>query len=211
MEIIAFAIITELLMVNRKMDMECLFVKEIYFANCMRSLPRFVRRLATSTALIAAIGTAQAQTARPGLPVAQAPVAAAPAQIQTPSPEAMIIMIRSSIVALSQANVTNNYTVLNALGSRAFRTNNPPQQLAAVFRSFRDNNIDLSPVVYINPQLTAQPSLRDGKLHLVGNFPSSPLQVNFDLTFEPDAGMWKLFGLGVNLSQAPQAAAPPPR
>jgi hypothetical protein len=122
-------------------------------------------------------------------------------QVQLPPPEAMIILIRSSIVALSQANVTNNYTVLNTLGSRTFRASNSPTQLAKVFESFRANKVDLTPVVYINPQLTVQPSLDNGRMRLIGNFPSEPMQVNFDLTFEPDEGTWKLFGLGVNLSQ----------
>ena len=132
------------------------------------------------------------------------PHAQGPATVQLPPPEVMVIMIRSSIIALSQANVTNNYTVLNALGSRNFQANNSPQQLAVTFKSFRDNHIDLSPVTYLNPQLTAQPTITNGRLRLIGMFASKPMQVNFDLTFEPETGVWKLFGLGVNLSAAPQ-------
>ena len=131
-------------------------------------------------------------------------VAARPAQAaQLPAQEAMVILIRSSLVALGQANVTNNYSVLNALGSENFRRANPSPRLATVFESFRTNNIDLSPVVYLQPQLTAAPTLEKGRLRLVGVVPSKPMQVNFDLTFEPDRGTWKLFGLGVNLTAAP--------
>ncbi len=144
---------------------------------------------------------ASAKTAKPAPPPSQAPKAA-----QLPSPEAMLILIRASLVALSQANVTNNYTVLNALGSATFRTANPPQQLATIFAPFRTNRIDLSPVVYLNPQLSVQPKLENGRMRLVGIFPSRPMQVNFDLSFEPDQGSWKLFGLGVNLTPAPAPA-----
>jgi hypothetical protein len=139
--------------------------------------------------------------------------AAAPkpvAQPQLPPPEAMIILIRSSLVALSQANLTNNYTVLNNLGSQGFRAANSPIQLAQRFSAFRDNRIDMNPVVFLTPQLTQQPSIVNGKMRLVGFFPSSPMQVNYDLTFEPDQGTWKLFGIGVNLAQT-QASAPASR
>ena len=143
------------------------------------------------------------QSARPAL----APEAASP-KIQMPPPEAMIIMIRSSLVALSQANVTNNYTVLNQLGSDNFRSTNPPARLAQLFGSFRSNQIDLAPVVFVTPQLSQQPRIADGKLHLVGNFPTAPMRVDFDLRFEPSGGIWKLFGLEVNLNRAAPTAAP---
>jgi hypothetical protein len=131
-----------------------------------------------------------------------APTAPAPAQIQMPAPEAMIIMIRASLVALSQANVTNNYSVLNALGSDNFRQANPPARLAELFAPFRTNNIDLAPVVFVTPQLSQQPKIVDGRLRLIGFFPTQPMQVNYDIQYEPSGGMWKLFGLSVNLNAA---------
>lgn len=152
----------------------------------------------------ASLHAQQAQAPRPNVPGPQAPT-----QLQLPAQEALVIMIRSSIVALSQANVTNNYTVLNALGSRNFRAANSPARLANVFQSYRANRIDLSPVVFLNPQLIAQPTISNGKLRLIGIFPSKPLQVNFDLTFEPEDGVWKILGLSVNLSQAPAPKTPP--
>jgi hypothetical protein len=128
------------------------------------------------------------------------------AQIQMPPPEAMIIMIRSSLVALSQANTTNNYQVLSALGSNNFRQANPPARLAQLFAPFRNNNIDLAPVVFVTPQLSQQPKIEDGKLRLAGYFPTQPMRVNYDLVFEPAAGVWKLFGLSVNLDSVVKPA-----
>lgn len=136
-------------------------------------------------------------------PAAQAPVRREPV---LPTPEAMIVLIRSSLVALSQANTTNNYTVLNALGSQDFRAANPPARLAQIFSGFRANNIDLTPVTFVTPQLTQQPVMSGGRMRLVGHFPTQPMQVNFDLQFEPSAGSWKLFGLGVNLAQGGKPA-----
>jgi hypothetical protein len=129
-------------------------------------------------------------------------------QLQVPPPESMVIMIRSSLLALSQANQTNNYAVLNALGSDSFRTTNPPQRLSENFAAFRANRIDLSPVSLINPQLSAQPAIVDGRLRLVGFFPSQPMQVNYDLSYEASAGTWKLHGLAVNLTSVHKQADP---
>jgi hypothetical protein len=141
----------------------------------------------------------------------KAPAPKPVAQPQLPPPEAMIILIRSSLVALSQANLTNNYSVLTNLGSQGFRVANPPAQLAQRFSAFRDNRIDMNPVVFLTPQLTQQPSVLNGKMRLVGFFPSAPMQVNYDLTFEPDQGTWKLFGISVNLASSQAQAAASPR
>jgi hypothetical protein len=156
--------------------------------------------------VIAADAKKPVVTAQAPAPFALAPVAQAPvAQIQMPPPEAMIIMIRSSLVALSQANVTNNYQVLNALGSDSFRNANSPARLAELFAPFRTNKIDLAPVVFVTPQLSQQPSLNNGKLRLTGYFPTQPMRVDYDLQFEPSGGIWKLYGISVNLNQTPPA------
>ncbi len=141
------------------------------------------------------------QIAAKGARPVAAQVAPAAAAIKLPPPEAMIIMIRSSLVALSQANLTNNYAVLSGLGSPNFRAANPPQRLGQVFESFRTNRIDLNPVVFVTPQLTTQPVIQNGRLRLTGYFPTAPMRVNYDLQFEPEQGQWKLFSLGVNLDR----------
>ena len=109
-------------------------------------------------------------------------------------------MIRSSLVALAHANQTGNYSVLNALGSANFRAANPPANLAQTFANYRTNRIDLSPILYLAPQLSYQPAIQDGRLRLTGFFPSQPMRVNFDLSFEPEQGGWRLFGISVNLA-----------
>jgi hypothetical protein len=147
-----------------------------------------------------------AQAARPAPAVPQGQ------RVALPPPEAMVILIRSSVVALSHANLTNNYSVLSGLGSPSFRAANPPARLAQIFAPFRSNSIDMNPVVYVTPQLTQQPTIQNGKMRLVGFFPTQPMKVDFDLQFEPTDGMWRLFGLAVNLVQPkPVAAKPAPK
>lgn len=166
----------------------------------------------SNAALLAQVGSTSAPHKMQGR--ADSGQVAAPQQrLALPPPEAMIILIRSSLVALSQANQTGNYTVLNQLGSANFRRNNTPDRLAQIFAPFRSNNIDLSVVVFVTPQLTEAPRFENGRLRLIGYFPTQPMRVAFDLMFEPDNGQWKLFGLGVDLEQVAAASRPiqPPR
>jgi hypothetical protein len=122
--------------------------------------------------------------------------------LQVPAPETQLIMIRSTLLALTQANSSNNYTVLNALGSPTFRNSNTPTRLAQVFESFRANNIDMAPLALVMPQATQPPRIENGRLRMVGLFPTQPLSVKYDLMYEPVAGLWRLYGLSVNLDRA---------
>lgn len=127
----------------------------------------------------------------------------APAEPPVPSPEAITIFVRSALSALDQANMTNNYSVLYQMGSANFRKTTTPEQLSQAFKWYRDNRaaggIDLAPVMVLPPQLSVEPTVKNGQLHLVGFFPSKPMQVNYDLNYEVEGGSWRLSGLAVNL------------
>jgi hypothetical protein len=136
-------------------------------------------------------------------------------QAQAPKPaqidrNGVLILIRETLLALDQANKTGNYTVLRDLGSPEFQ-GNTAARLAEIFVQQRKDNIDLSGVAVIDPQLTLLPQIEaNGMMHMTGFFPSVPTQVNFELMFAPVGGRWKLFGLSVSFGQAaPQAPQPP--
>lgn len=141
---------------------------------------------------------------------AQAPAAAPkPAQIDR---NGVIILIRSALLALDQANKTGNYTVLRDLGAPGFQVNTAAR-LAEIFAAQRRDNVDLSGVAVIDPQLSLLPQIEaNGMMKMAGFFPSVPTQVNFELAYAPVNGQWRLFGISVNLgSSAPvPPAAPPP-
>lgn len=132
-----------------------------------------------------------------------------PAQIDR---NGVIILIREALLALDQANKTGNYSVLRDLGSPAFQNNNPAR-LAEIFAKQRNENVDLSGVAVIDPQLTLLPQIEaSGLLHMTGFFPSVPTQVNFDLAYAAVNGQWRLFGISVALGRTePVAPAPPPQ
>jgi hypothetical protein len=112
------------------------------------------------------------------------------------------MLIRDALTAFNQANLTSNYSVIQALGSVNFRTANSPERLSQLFAVYRTNKVNLAPILYLNPTLLRPAALENGRLKLAGSFPSNPMTVNFDLTFEPSEGQWKLFGISVTLEPA---------
>ena len=138
----------------------------------------------------------------------QQPPAPKPAQIDR---NGVLILIRETLLALDQANKTGNYTVLRDLGAPDFQANSAAR-LAEIFAQQRRDNVDLSGVAVIDPQLTLLPQIEaNGMMRMAGFFPSVPTQVNFELLYAPVGGRWRLFGLSVSFGQAaPTAPQPPP-
>jgi hypothetical protein len=137
----------------------------------------------------------------------------APAQAPKPAQidrNGVLILIRSSLLALDQANKTGNYTVLRDIGAPGFQSNTAAR-LGEIFAKLRSDNLDLSGVAVIDPQLNLLPQIEaNGLMHMTGFFPSVPTQVNFDLAFAPVNGQWRLFGISVSIGQSAPAAPTPP-
>jgi hypothetical protein len=123
----------------------------------------------------------------------------------------VLILIRPVLIALDEANKTGNYSVLRDLGAPGFQEVNSDARLAEIFASQRKENLDLSGVAVIDPQLTLLPQIEaNGMMRMAGFFPSVPTQVNFELLYASVNRQWRLMGLGVSLGQtAPVAPAPP--
>lgn len=146
---------------------------------------------------------ASAQNARTVAPVAEPHAAPKPANIDR---NGTLILIRSALMTLDDANKTGNYTVLRDIGSPAFQANSAAR-LSEIFAKQRNDNLDLSGVLVLDPQLTVLPQIEaNGYLHMAGFFPSVPLQVNFEMLFAPVAGKWRLFGLSINVGSSTPVA-----
>jgi hypothetical protein len=162
-----------------------------------------LRSLMAAAALVVA-GPASAQNAPP----APAP-APQPAKPSVPPPENQLVMIRTTLIALHQANVTGNYTVLRDLGSPAFQSANSAARLAEIFAHLRSQGIDLAQVVLVLPKLTRPSAVSDASLlRMTGGFDLKPVPVAFDLLFQPVAQQWRLFGISVSAAAPQQPAAP---
>ena len=144
--------------------------------------------LIAATCIFTGAAPAMAQSA----PAQAAAQAATATPLPVPPGEYLLGLTRSTLAPPNQANLTGNYSVLPQLGPAVFRQATPPQRLTEIFAAFRQNRIDLTPIEVLVPAYTVAPHVRDGKLRLIGRFPSQPMQVNFDLTFAPEDGRWRL-------------------
>ncbi|MEZ5850529.1 MAG: hypothetical protein R3D68_07770 [Hyphomicrobiaceae bacterium] len=118
----------------------------------------------------------------------------------TPMPNARqtAVLIQTFMVALSQASLTNNYTVLNGLGAPSFQKENSPEKLSRLFAGFRNGTVDLTPIIVLSPVLVRPPDFTPEKqLRLTGYYPTAPKQIHFELLLQPIDNVWRLFGISV--------------
>jgi len=134
-----------------------------------------------------------------------------------PDAEKILLLVRSTLLTLNDALQTGNFTVLRDMGAPSFRETNSAGRLAQIFAQLASQGVDLTAVTVIAPQMTEMPTIDPQRqmLHLKGFFPGQPLQINFEILYEPVAGRWRVFGLSVNAvpptassTTAPTAAAP---
>jgi len=158
--------------------------------------------LAISISLIGASG-ARAQTGpplggvlvlvqqKPAVP--QSPPAAAPGQIApvasarpdaplVPSAEELVSLVRNVLLAVNDANLTGNYTVLRDLSA-----------------PIRQQGTDFSIVAVATPRFVQLPTFTpQGYLRVNGEFISSP-RITFDIFFQHVAGRWRPYAIGVGV------------
>lgn len=143
---------------------------------------------------------AQEQTKPQGKADAKALAAAKPAM---PDTNKLAILVQTAVVALSQANLTGNYSVLHALGAPGFQKDNPPAKLAETFADLRAKGIDLTPVIIFSPILMREPAIDDkGMLRLTGYYKTAPQRVHFDLLFQFVTDQWQLLGIALRTAPA---------
>ncbi len=128
---------------------------------------------------------------------------AAPA---VPDDMRLVLMVRNAVVALNQANITGNYSVLREMGTANFQMTNSPARLAEIFATLRAHKIDMTPVMVFNPKFTTGPALDGQVLHVAGFFPTTPEQVQFDLAYQHMGEQWLLAGISISVTPAIEGA-----
>lgn len=159
---------------------------------------QFLAVCALSTSLIFASVPAGAQTATPPPPSSQ-PV---PGELE------LAKLIWSTMIAVEQANLSGNYSVLRDISAPGFQIANDPSRLAQIFAGLRASRIDLSNAILLAPTYTAAPAMpQPNVLQVQGYFGLRPAAIAFDLAYEWHQGRWRLFG--VSISPAPLASIQP--
>jgi hypothetical protein len=151
---------------------------------------------------------AKAVVAAPVTRIAKEPPASA--QSPRPLPQVQIqthFLIRTTLLALNDANRTGNYTVLRDLAAPSFRDRNSAADLAQIFAEMRRAKLDLGIAALLPPELDGGPQLDAARrLILKGHYATEPYRVLFDLQFETVAGNWLLHGVSISTAPARTAA-----
>lgn len=158
---------------------------------------------------VAGLSTASAQQ-RLGGPTAASPsnIAAKPAM---PTPETLLALVRTHVLALDHALRTGNFYVLHALSGPFLQSRLTPEQLSQTFKSLKTDRPDLVAAAITTPSLAVAPAFaKNGMLWLKGTFPTSPKQIRFEMMFEVTAQEWRLAGLDIGTAIADVGGAKKP-
>lgn len=142
----------------------------------------------------------------------EAPKPAPAPSVVMPDAEKIVLLVRTTMITLNDAIQTGNFTVLRDKAAPGFREANSAARLGQIFADLAARNVDLSVTSVLSPQLTEPPTLDQAKgmLNIKGYFPTTPVQINFEMLFQSVAGRWRLFGISVQPSNAAPAPAPTP-
>src|SRR5262249_18237427 len=162
-------------------------------------------------------GAAPVQLQKPAIP--QSPPAVVSGQIApvanprpdtpaVPSAEELLALVRNILLAVNDANLTGNYTVLRDLSAPDSQGLNTPERLEESFRPFRQEGFDFSIVAVATPRFVQMPTFTpQGYLRVNGEFNSSP-RITFDIFLQHVAGRWRPYAIGVGVVPVP--VNPPP-
>jgi hypothetical protein len=117
-----------------------------------------------------------------------------------PSPFVQEVLVKSILVSLNDAVVSDNFTVFHARISKPFRDQFPPEKLRAIFKDLIDKHAVFDAVV-AKPIVPDEDARIDekGVLRLKGHFETTPKQVKYQLGFIPSDGQWKLSGVTIDI------------
>jgi hypothetical protein len=189
----------------------CLPHKEV-MGICPRTLARLFGHLPVILGLAAAL-TAVARAAPEDKSAApsKTPLTVEQPAGQMPDAYRLNMLIRTTLIALNQANQTGNYSVLRDLGTPQFQSLNTDARLAEIFAALRNRKLDLSPLLFFDPKLIREPALQSGLLRLTGYIPTEPQRILFDIGFERVGDKWSLSAIVIDVQPLKDPPAAPPK
>ena len=119
-----------------------------------------------------------------------------------PDKKALQMLVAQTLLDFNAAVQAKDFTSFYETISRTWQGQTSAEQLAETFKSFVDNQIDISPIQNVTPEFNA-PAVIDNKgaLNITGFFPTQPSRVIFDLNFVFEQSEWKLLGISLNLRE----------
>lgn len=114
-----------------------------------------------------------------------------------------VALIRGWITALDQAMFTGNYSVLRQLGSSQFQNQYKDKDLKSYFDGLKIQNLDLSPVLNILPEINAENgNLKETPtLTLTSVFPLKPNTLTAQIVYVAENNYWRVGAFKVDISE----------
>jgi len=137
---------------------------------------------------------------------AQEGEAAAPGP-QAVNPAIAEKLVKYAIIAIDQGNATGNYSVLRELLTPRFQAAASSAQLFEAFAPLRRMKLDMSALTMIKPVFARPPAIENGQLKIAGYFATTPIQINFTMTYAEQNGQPRLAGVSITPVKADAAAA----
>ena len=124
------------------------------------------------------------------------------AQETIPEAEQLRQITQETMLDFALAVKAKDFTVFYRNIAKHWQAQTTGEELANVFKSFSNQNIDLMNLQDINPMFTPPPQLdENGWLILQGYYPGQPSITYFFLKYLKEDSEWKLVGINVNLQE----------
>lgn len=107
-------------------------------------------------------------------------------------------LLWSTMIAIDQANDSENYSVLIGIAAPDFQKTNAEADLRAMFEELREARISLRQTLLMKPKFEIEPQIREsGLLRMRGEFDLNPVTLKFDLLYQRIYGEWRMIGVAV--------------
>ena len=109
-------------------------------------------------------------------------------------------LTHDSLLAFNKAIQAKDFTGFHKQISALWREQITPAKLKDIFQTFIDQEIDLDPIVPLEPIFDEPPKIDDdGVLVLNGHYETRPSAVQFRLKYLNEKSQWKLVGIKVDV------------
>jgi len=115
-------------------------------------------------------------------------------------------LVKYVIIAVDQGNATGNYSVLRELGTARFQAVTSSGRLFEAFGNLRKMKLDMSALMMLKPVFTNPPAIENGQLRIAGYFATTPIRINFTMSFAQQDGVPRIANLNIVPVKATAAA-----
>jgi len=110
-------------------------------------------------------------------------------------------MVDTTILDLAIAIKAKDFKGFYKTIAKLWKEQTTPEDLAKSFRSFTDQNLDLTVLQALDPIFTKAPALDENDWIMVeGYYPSKPSRAYFTMKFLNEDGVWKLGAVDLNVT-----------